>query len=176
MKIKKIIFILFLTASVIGGLVSCGTRKVEAVKTKETTKSETEVLVVDKTEINTNIETNTKTIDCTYTNEIVIEPIDNSKPLVINGKTYINARISNKKTKNNIVVDKVNKIEQKQNNDVLVSAKAKVQTSKVNKAKSVVSNKGNFWNWVILFVVGCIIFWFILWSRKLVKDKEALDL
>ena len=90
----KYLFVLLL-------LTSCATRKV----VKEEVK-------IDKTEvIQNNIQTketiNVKIVDSI--SEICIEPIDTIKPMIIDGKTYVNAKISYKKRKVNtsIVSDKI---------------------------------------------------------------------
>lgn len=72
-------------------LVSCGTRKVEQ-KTDVTTKEVT----TDNSVIETKTDTNVKVIDCTSTDEIEIIPVDNSKEIVVNGKTYKNVRLKAK--------------------------------------------------------------------------------
>ena len=93
---KKLIYIL---VSII--FISCGARKVNKTNLKENKDS---VSVVDvKTEIKTNENTeidNNSKIDKTK-EEFIIEPIDNTKEIVVNGKTYKNVKIRHKKTKDN---------------------------------------------------------------------------
>jgi len=170
-------------------LFSCGTRKVENKKidvtTKEVTidKSITETKADTNVKITTNTETNKETGEVTETE--TLEPIDNTKPATYideNGKSQSlnNAKKTKTKTKRktnenkkaNIVVDKVEKVAKKQQNDIKTKSKVSVQT----KDKSTVSDKGNFWNWILLIIFGICIIWFVVWSRKIVNDKEKLEL
>jgi hypothetical protein len=80
-------------------LTSCASRKVNTEKVKEVQKIEVSEITTDKTEI----ETNVKVIDCTDTSEQIIEPIDNTKEIVINGKVYKNVRFKTLKKKNNLI-------------------------------------------------------------------------
>ena len=93
---KKQIFIL---VSLL--FLSCGSRKVTKTNLEEKKDS---VSVVDvKTEIKTNENTeinNNSKIDKTE-EEFIIEPIDTSKEIIVNGKTYKNVKIRHKKTKDN---------------------------------------------------------------------------
>jgi hypothetical protein len=167
MKTKKLIYVLFLIATIICAT-SCGTRKTQQTKTDVTTKEVT----TDNSVIETKTDSNLKVADCTSTDEIEIIPIDNTKEIVVNGKKYFNSRIKYKKTKNNLTIAKneiVDKIEKK---DVKTKSKAKVQV----KQKATESNKGNFWNWIWLIVILIGVTWFVLWSRKTVRDKEKLNL
>lgn len=156
---KKIIIIL---SAII--LVGCGTRKTTTNKADVKTKD----VVIDNSTIETKTDTNLKVIDCTSTDEIEIIPIDPAKEIIVNGKTYKNVLLKSKKVKNNIVIDKVEKVVKKQQNNIKTKSKSNIQV----KQKQVVSEKGNFWNWILLIIIIFAIFWFIIWSRKLVKDKE----
>jgi len=93
---KKQIFIL---VSLV--FISCGSRKVHKTNLEEKKDS---ISVNDvKTEIKTNentFENNISKIDKTE-DEFIIEPIDTSKEIVVNGKTYKNIKIRHKKTKDN---------------------------------------------------------------------------
>ncbi len=167
MRTKKIIYVLFLIASVLCA-VSCVTRKSQVNKTDVKTKD----VVTDNSTIETKIDSNTKVIDCTSTDEVEIIPIDNTKEIIVNGKTYKNVRLKSKKTKNNVVVDKVVKVAKKQQNNIKKKSKANIQV----KQKEVVSEKGNFWNWILLIILIIAFGYFFFWSRKIVRDKENLEL
>lgn len=82
-------------------LLSCGSRKVSKTNLEEKKDS---ISVVDtKTYIKTNEKTeinNNSKIDKTE-DEFIIEPIDTSKEIVVDGKTYKNVKIRHKKTKDN---------------------------------------------------------------------------
>jgi PBP1b-binding outer membrane lipoprotein LpoB len=93
-------------------LVSCSTRKVSKTEVKETT----EVKAIDTTKTVTNTQKFERSVDTSTVSEFEIVPIDITKPMVINGKTYINAILKRKVTKLNKVVEidtKVAQIESK---------------------------------------------------------------
>lgn len=134
----KYLFVLLL-------LTSCATRKV----VKEEVK-------IDKTEvIQNNIQTkettNVKIVDSI--SEICIEPIDTIKPMVIDGKTYVNAKISYKKRKVNtsIVSDKI-----------VSDLSVKKVTEKVAVVKKETERKSGFnWWWLLLLLIpGYILYKF----------------
>lgn len=118
MKTKKIIYLLFLIATILCAI-GCGSRKSETNKTDLNSKE----VVTDKSTTETKTDTNTKVIDCTFTDEVEIIPIDNTKEIIVNGKVFKNVRLKHKKTKNNIVVDKVVKEVKKQQNDIKTKKK-----------------------------------------------------
>ena len=149
-------------------LIGCGTRKTQQTKTDVTTKEVT----TDNTVIETKTDSNTKVIDCTSTDEIEIIPIDNTKEIVVNGKKYFNVSIKSKKTKNNVITTERKKVAETIKKDVKTKSKAKVQV----KQKATESNKGNFGDWIILVLLLIGVTWFVLWSRKIVKDKEKFEL
>jgi ATP-dependent Zn protease len=149
-------------------LIGCGVRKTNQTKTDVTTKD----VVTDNSVIETKTDSNLKVTDCTSTDEIEITPIDNTKEIVVNGKTYKNVRLKSKKTKNNVITTERKKVAETIKKDV----KTKSKTSVSVKQKATESDKGNFWNliWLIVILIG--VTWFVLWSRKIVKDKEKLNL
>jgi hypothetical protein len=83
-------------------LTSCGTRKVN--KSTEETKQDKVEVIQNNIQVKENV--SVKVIDST--DEICIEPIDSIKPMVIDGKSYLNVKIKHKKRKVNtsIVLDK----------------------------------------------------------------------
>ena len=87
-SIKKLLITL-LALSLITLLMSCGSRKVEKSVVKENTTTEIATKVVN--DITSNTETNTIIND--ESNEIEVTPIDTSKAIVINGKTFKNAKV-----------------------------------------------------------------------------------
>jgi hypothetical protein len=149
-------------------LIGCGTRKTSQTKNDVTTKE----VVTDNSVIETKTDTNLKVTDCTSTDEIEIIPIDNTKEIIVNGKVYKNVRLKSKKTKNNVITTERKKVAETIKKDTKTKSKAKVEV----KQKSTESDKGNFWNliWLIVILIG--VTWFVLWSRKIVKDKEKLNL
>lgn len=117
--------------------ISCGARKVTQTKTEEKKDS---ISVVDvKTEIKTNENTeinNNSKIDKTE-DEIIIEPIDNTKEIVINGKTYKNVKIRHKKTKDNSLHTNQKKVSKNALKQQIKHSKQVVSTSKVSKEKKI---------------------------------------
>jgi len=145
-------------------LFSCGTRKVN----KSDTKEETQIAILDTSKTETKTDTNIKVIDCTDTDELVIVPVDNTKEIIVNGRTYFNVSLKHRKVKNNITtnkVEKVAKIEQK-------AVKTNVKAKRVIEVKQTQSTKGNFWNWVLLIICITAFLLFVIWSRKYVKKES----
>jgi hypothetical protein len=123
---KKILFIL---VSIL--FISCGSRKVS--KTNLEQKKDSVSVVSEKTEIKTNENTeinNNSKIDKT-SDEIIIEPIDNTKEIVVNGKTYKNVKIRNKKTKDNSLHTNQKKVSKNALKQQIKHNKQDVSTSKV---------------------------------------------
>jgi len=150
LKIWQVILIwIFIIFSIIG----CGSRKVE--KSKEVTKENktTELTTTDNSTIEIKADTNTKVIDCTNTDEIEIAPIDNSKEMVVNGKTYKNAILKHKKIKANIITDKAEKVATNQKNDVKTDLKEVVAIEKIKEIKNVERKQ---FDWTKIIVVGSI--------------------
>jgi len=133
---KKYLFLLLI-------LTSCGTRKTNTEKVKEEVKIETSETTTDKSII----ETNVKVIDCTDTSEQIIEPIDNTKEIVIDGKTYKNVRFKTLKKKNNISIDKKEVIK----NNVVKKANTKAET-KIDKKVKQTERKSSYW-WLLWFLL-----------------------
>ena len=135
---NKLVLLFLITFLIVG----CGTRKTQQTKTDVTTKEVT----TDNSVIETKTDTNTKVIDCTLTDEIEIIPIDNTKEIVVNGKTYKNVRLKSKKTKNNVTTNKVEKVAKKQQNAIKIKSKASIEV----KQKETERNS-NYW-WLILLI------------------------
>lgn len=132
-------------------LTSCGTRKVNK-STEEVKQDKVEVI-----QTNVQIKENTvvKVIDST--DEICIEPIDSIKPMVIDGKSYLNVKIKHKKRKvnTNIVLDKTTSD---------TSKKKTVEKTEVVKDVKVIERKTSlvtqlWWLWLLILL-------FILYKLK----------
>jgi hypothetical protein len=126
-------------------LSSCGSRKVNKSQIKEQ-EQKTEKITL---EIETRVTDNTKIIDSSTTDEIEIIPIDNTKPIVVNGQEFKNVKIKRSKKKNNISVAKDVIIQQ---NVQKIDLKA-VKTSKVVEIKQI-ERKQSFWwlLWLLLLI------------------------
>ena len=132
-------------------LTSCGTRKVN--KSTEETKQDKVETVQNNIQIKENVAV--KVIDST--DEISIEPIDSIKPMVIDGKSYLNVKIKHKKRKVNtsIVLDKTTSN---------TSKKKTVEKIEVVKDEKVIERKTSlviqlWWLWLLILL-------FILYKLK----------
>jgi len=132
-------------------LTSCGTRKVN--KSKEETKQDKVETVQNNIQVKENVAV--KVIDST--DEISIEPIDSIKPMVIDGKSYLNVKIKHKKRKVNtsIVLDKTTSD---------TSKKKTVEKIEVVKDEKVIERKTSlvtqlWWLWLLILL-------FILYKLK----------
>ena len=141
-----IIFIIAIIATVC--LCSCSSRKVNKSETKIETVSET--TKVDTSKTVTKVDSNTKIIDSSTSNEIEYIPIDNTLPFTVNGKEYKNVKIKHSKNKNNISIDKTNKVSQIENK--YVSQGTKDKTSKTVEVKVSEKQSFNFW-WLLLLLI-----------------------
>lgn len=134
-------------------LTSCGSRKVQKSEIKETDKTEIKTEV--KTE--TKITDKTKIIDTSTSDEIEICPVSDSIPMVVNGVTYINAKIRRKKTKNNISVVKDVKFQHKAQKSELKTVKRDLIIE-----RKVIDRKQSFW-WLLWFLL--LIPAYYLWRK-----------
>ena len=120
---NRILFFAIIIAVVITSLWSCSTRKVAKSETVEQEKKTEQSTLVIETKVNDN----TKIIDTSTSDEIEIVPIDNSKPITVNGKTYFNVQIKHSKKKNNIITVKDIKASQIKQKDVKTDYKREKQ-------------------------------------------------
>jgi PBP1b-binding outer membrane lipoprotein LpoB len=125
-------------------LVSCSTRKVSKTEVKETT----EVKAIDTTKTVTNTQKFERSVDTSTVSEIEIVPIDITKPMVINGKSYLNAILKRKVTKLNKVVEIDTKVAQIQQKGVNNS----IKTERTIKEKETERKSGFNWWWLLLLI------------------------
>lgn len=139
---------------------SCASRKVTIAKedTKIKIDSTSLVLIDSTSTINNNI----KIVD--NTEELEIKPLVDSLPIVINGKSYLNAVLRYKK-QNKVIVDTSNKIVSK--NALKQVSKTKQETKSIK--NKTIDKKANYfiYLWLMLIPVGMYIY------RKL-KEKILL--
>lgn len=169
-NIKKILLVIALVITVIVFLTSCGARKVEKSKEEIDQVKETETATTDNSKVEIKTDTNTKVIDCTDTNEVEIAPIDNTKEMVVNGKTYKNAVLKHKKVTAKIVTDKKELIAETKQNDIktTVNEIAKLK-SKTNTKQS--ERKQFDWTWIIILITAIIMF-LVWWYFGIGKKKN----
>jgi hypothetical protein len=137
-------------------LLSGCSRKVALNKSQATDKTET--VETDKTEVKTAVKTDTNIT--TESDELEITPIDNSKPLTINGKTYFNARIKAVKSKVNTNI-KEDKTEAKKG---LKTVETKNDIKQVVKEKQTEKQ-----DYSILYVMGVIILAIVIYLHIKLK-------
>lgn len=138
-------------------LVSCGSRKVNKSITEEQTKQETTTNIVDNTKTTTDTVENAKIIDSSETNEIEFIPVDNSKPMTINGNTYFNAILKHKKNKSNISIVKDKKVSQIEDKAVNIKIKEQKQ-HKTNTNTKIIDKKEvspfkYLWWWLLIIAI-----------------------
>lgn len=143
MKQTTLLAIIFL-------LTSCASsRKVD----KTTVKTETQTEVKATSENQTRAEITSVTIDTSTTYEIEIIPVDNSKPIIINNVEYKNAKIKHSKRKNNISINKVEKVSKNEQKAVEIKYKQSNEVSKKQTSRFSL----NFW-W-LLIPIACYLYY-----------------
>jgi cytoskeletal protein RodZ len=149
--------------------VGCGSRKVNKSVTEEKVKTETTTNVTEQTKTNRNEQSSSKILDTSSTDEIEFIPVDNTKPMTINGKTYFNTILKHKKTKNNISVVKDKKVSQIEDKEVKTSIKDKKEQSRKEDNKKIDKEPIPFWNFLLLLLFlggfGYLIFIFLRKKR-----------
>jgi uncharacterized protein YcfL len=139
---NKLILLFLITFLIVG----CGSRKVN----KSVTKEETQIEILDTSKTETKTDTNVKVISCFESDEITIVPIDSTKEIFVNGKTYRNVILKHKKVKANKVVEqskKEVKIEQK-------AVKTNIKKQTQIEVKQIDKEQFNFlvWFWLLLLI------------------------
>jgi len=174
-------------------LIGCGgTRKTQQTKTDVTTKEDKTEKVTEKETIETKVDTNIKEVTETkvdteknvVTETKTIRPIDPNKESIFKDLVFKNAEINETKTtdlskEKTILVSKHELLQKAFENKAKEVSKLFKENKELKarlKDKATESNKGNFWNWIWLIVILIGVTWFVLWSRKIVRDKEKLNL
>lgn len=136
---------------------SCSSRKVNKSEVKEEATTEQTI----KEETTTNTDTNTKIVDTSETTEIEFIPVDNTKPILIDGKKYDNVIVRRVNKKNNVVTVENEKVSQ------IAKKEGKTKSNKVVevKQKQTEAKRPFFWWWIIL-VVGVVIFIYRKYLRQ----------
>jgi len=138
---------IILSFFIIISLLGCGSRKVESNKIDKEIKFEKQELKKDSsfTSAKNNI---FKTED---EETVIYEPINNDKPFVINGISYINTRLINKKSKS-ILIDKTLKTEAK---TAVYNKQKTKQVKEIIKEKKI-DKKSNYFSifLVLLLFIG----------------------
>jgi hypothetical protein len=150
---KSILILLSLT------LFSCASRKVD---TKIDKRDSTAVSVSNEVEkTKTDSQTQTVVIDSTHIEEFTIVPIDSTKPLIVNGKKYFNAKLRYKKQRNNIRTSQIEKVAQIKEKLTKKRTEARVVTKQKEKTTEAV----RFPWWLIL--AGAVLVYLLLRRSKI---------
>ena len=129
---------------------SCSTRKVSKSEVKETT----EVKEIDTTKTVTNTQKFERSVDTSTVSEIEIVPIDITKPMVVDGKTYLTAILKRKVTKLNKVVEIDTKVAQIQQKGVNKA----IKTETTIKEKQTERESGFSWWWLLMLIPIYVIY------------------
>jgi len=143
---KKII-ILSLILSIFG--TSCASRKVNINKVDSVVKSDS--TSVTKQEVVTTQNNHVSVV--TDTDEIEISPISDTIPMVVNGITYINAKLRHKKTKKVLVDTTKIKVSEKASIEVNIKKDTSVKTFKKEIDKKTNYSIYLWWLLVLLLIV-----------------------
>lgn len=147
-------------------LLSCGSRKVQVNTTEIKKDSAVTTTKIDSsksiktTDDNTNIDFNTEET------EISIIPLDSTKEIKVNGKTYFNVKLRIKKRKDNTTYQNTNKVAQIDLKQVIKHTEAKSSTKQNTKVKNIDRKESilNYW-WILLIII--LIYLFYKWQSKL---------
>ena len=153
---KKIILLLLLFTSCASRKVNVETTEIKKDSTVET-KSIVKTLEIKQKTDSTNININADS------SEIVITPIDSSKTIIVDGKTYRNVVLRIKK--NNINASyRNNKSESNiKHIDSITTTKTSIKESVVNKTKNI-EKETNYW--ILLYWLILILILYLLWQNK----------
>jgi preprotein translocase subunit SecF len=149
---------LFIIISLV--FVSCGSRKVSKTTVEEKKDSTTIVDIKTNIETKETIEVNNNSKIDTTTDEVIIEPVDNTKEIVVNGKTYKNVKIRHKKTKDNSLHTNQKKVvknalkQQIKHNKQIVSKRKTFVEKKIDKKESLVK----YFYYLIIFIILYVIY------------------
>jgi len=138
--------------------ISCGARKMDKSKIDEQKKTETQIAILDTSKTSTNITENLNIVNNSTSDEIEVTPIDSTKPMVIDGKTYLNAKIKHQKKKVSISIVKDKTIAQIEEKAVNIKSNNKIEEHKQSTVKKIDKEAVSFWNylWFIFLILGLI--------------------
>ena len=151
-------------------LMSCGARKVDIanIKIKKDSVSETTIELVAETSINkidtTNINTQVE-ID-----ELILTPIDTSKPISVNNVLYKNVILSIKKTKSNILYTNIKKESETKRIDSTATNKVSEEIAVASSSK-IIDKKEPIVSNIFLWIIGIVIIAFLVIVFKKASDN-----
>jgi len=141
-------------------LTSCGSRKVNKSKTEIKETQTTEATFKDSSKTTNIVNRNIKYVDTGSVEEIEFIPVDNTKEMVINGKTYFNTTLKAKKIRNNKVLNKTENVSQIKQNDIKTATKENMSKVAVTDVKNTYKKQFNFLSlWWLLLVIPIYLLW-----------------
>lgn len=155
---KKYILILIILLTT-----SCASRKVniEKIDVKKDSVVETKVIV---TTIENNKKTDSTNINITTdSSEIVITPIDSSKTIIVDGKSYKNVVLKIKKTKTNTLYSNKKKESETKYKDSIETVKIEVKEQTTRKIKTI-DKEANYWFFIYWLILIFILY--LLWRNR----------
>jgi len=155
--IAYLLFAIILLCVVLG----CGSRRVSKSKTETKETQTTEATFKDSSKTVTILGTNTKIVDISQSDELVITPIDSGKEFSVNGIKYKGVILKAKKVRNNITTDKTENVSQIKQNDVKTALKNETAKEAIIDTKK--SDRG--FNYFSLLWLLLIIPIYLLWKR-----------
>lgn len=165
-------YIIGLWIAILFFLASCGTRRVNKSEIKSEEKTTAQTTMVDSSKTQVTADTNTKVTDLSESEEVLIEPVDTSKVMVVNNVPYKNAVLKRKKVSNNIVADKTEKVAQTEQKAVKTQSNVTIEKKVEAKNKDVFREQFN-WTWIILLIVAIVMF--LLWWYFGIGKKKNTD-
>jgi hypothetical protein len=124
-------------------LFSCGSRKVQKSKTED----KTQISILDTSKTITTDNTIINVVEIDSTSELIIEPIDTTKEMVVNGKKYTNSRIKWKKTA------KVKKLVENKNVVKTERKAVKIDIKREKKLQTMKSERKSSYWWLLWFLL-----------------------
>lgn len=137
---RKLFYIILAIATI-----SCSSRKVaikkEDIQIEQVTKADEQLSQVSIK--------NETIIDTSFCYEEEFEPIDSSKPFMVNGKVYQNVKFKSKKTKNNIYTSKKEESVTNQRKTTLNKTSVDIKTKdKETERKTLLP----WWWWILILI------------------------
>ncbi|MFM2204455.1 MAG: hypothetical protein RLZZ605_1419 [Bacteroidota bacterium] len=139
---------------------SCASRKVAKSNVTETTKTEAQASTVDSSKTVITEDSNIEVVDQSSTHQLTLQPLDNSKPMVVNGKSYFNTILTQSKVKKNVTTNQSTKVAQIEQKAVKTQSKSVTQSKRVEAVKNTESEGFNWW-WLLLLLIP-LGFWYYL--------------
>jgi len=156
MKINIIVLLLILT--------SCASRKVDINKVTVKKDSITETKAVVKTDEISSVKDTTNINTFEDASEIAIIPVDPSKEMLIDGKSYRNVSLKIKKNRVNTIFKGSKFRTDIKHKDSISNTKTQETTNTVGKTK-VIDKKANYW-FIIYWLILLIVLYLIYKNRK----------